>query len=156
MLQKLPDILAGPDLWHIGKQVGDAREATLLGNGKGRLVFSSAEEATTAALALDGALIGLDGELLSESTLSACRWNDALEAKTAADDRKPGGGDAEPLLCDICGLDPDSTGTDPQEGPGPRRNGLGIYVLRRNCDIPSFGYAPAAVEVDAGFRRQGR
>ena len=51
MLHQLPDILTDPDLRDIGNQMGDVKEARIMGGGRGRLVFSSAEEAAGAVLA---------------------------------------------------------------------------------------------------------
>ena len=95
LLQKIPVILTDPDLRDIGEQVGNPKAAKIMRDGQGRWVFSSAEEAVTAILALDGALIGLDGDLFSDATISACQWNNAME---------------DPPLCELCSVESDETG----------------------------------------------
>ena len=114
-----------------------------MGDGQGRLVFSSAEEAATAILALDGALIGLGGELLGDSAISACQWSDALET----------GENAESQLFELCNLESDKAG---EQGFEPRQFELGVYVIRPNSVSFSYRDTPAAENVDAGFHRQGR
>ena len=154
MLHQLPDILTDPDLRDIGNQMGDVKEARIIGRGRGMLVFSSAEEAAGAALALDGALISTESGLVSDLTISARKLTDALEAKAAAGD---GNIDGEPLFCELCSLESDQTN---EPGLEPPQSRFGVYVLRKNGHIPACGYTPDPMEVDAiglgGFHRQGR
>ena len=141
-LQKLPDILADPDLWDIGEQVGNPKGAKIMGDGRRRLAFASAEEAATAILALDGARIGLDGEVLGDSAISACQWSGALEADE----------NDESQFCELCNMESDEAG---EEGFKPRQFELGVYVIRPNSVILSYGDTPAAENVNAGFHWQG-